>query len=161
MPSVLGGKYCNSNKTNSHSNQKHLNYNTYLPKTEGIMGSGASREFPNYVSVPANNNLKSRLGVRKCSKYGNWAPSLDFRLLFAGTEALFVSGPFSLCAQYYVQCCIVWPALDGYVRILAQTESIMGYQIKGELRIAELENLQRNRANQSVSCHFITLCVLC
>ena len=29
MPSVLGGKYCNSNKTNSHSNQKHLNYNTY------------------------------------------------------------------------------------------------------------------------------------
>ena len=31
-----GGKYCNSNKTNSLSNQKHLNYNAYPPKQKAL-----------------------------------------------------------------------------------------------------------------------------
>ena len=41
-----------------------------------------------YASVPANNNMQLRLGARfHTFAVFSLAPSLDFRLLFAGTEA--------------------------------------------------------------------------
>ena len=49
------------------------------------------RPLLNYASVPANNNLKSRLVLNCTRKYSKCIArhrtSLDFRLLFAGTEA--------------------------------------------------------------------------
>ena len=50
-----------------------------------------SEPLSNYASVPANNNPKSRLVLsyaRICNKcIAQHSTSLDFRLLFAGTEA--------------------------------------------------------------------------
>ena len=49
--------------------------------------------FPNYASVLANNNLKSR------QMYENVAQNLDFRLLLAGTEAKFGMGYYKTMIQ--------------------------------------------------------------
>ena len=70
----INDKYNNNNNNNKNNNNKNSN-----------------TPVSNYTSVPANNNLKSRLVlscVRKIQQmFTQLSTSLDFRLLLMGTEA--------------------------------------------------------------------------
>ena len=71
--------FCESIRHESHKPQNYLNRPL------------SNTPVSNYASVPANNNLKSRLVLSYARKYSKCvaqlSTSLDFSLLFAGTEA--------------------------------------------------------------------------